>query len=66
MPIYEYVCIKCNKSFGLIQKVGSSEKDTTCPECGSGDVKKKFSAFCCSAGGGSSSASPSPRFSGGG
>ncbi len=66
MPIYEYVCMKCNKSFGLLQKIGSSEKDTICPECGSGEVKKKLSAFCCSPGGDSSTASSYPRFSGGG
>lgn len=66
MPIYEYQCIKCNKSFGVLQRMGSSEKDTICPECGSRDVRKKLSAFCCSPG---SPASPSPsypRFSGGG
>lgn len=47
MPIYEYRCNKCNKEFSLIQKVGSSERDTVCPECGSKDVKKKISSFSC-------------------
>lgn len=66
MPIYEYVCIKCRRSFGVLQRVGSSEKDTTCPECGSGDVKKKLSAFCCSRGGDAPAAPSYPRFGGGG
>ncbi len=67
MPIYEYVCVKCEKSFGVLQKMGATEKDTSCPECGSGEVKKKLSAFCCSPGGEhSSSTSSYPRFSGGG
>ncbi|RMG72245.1 MAG: zinc ribbon domain-containing protein, partial [Nitrospirae bacterium] len=35
MPIYEYTCLSCGKSFSLLQKVGSTEKDTTCPHCGS-------------------------------
>ncbi len=45
MPIYEYICNNCQKGFSLLQKVGTSEKDTVCPECGSRDVKKKISAF---------------------
>lgn len=62
MPIYEYVCNKCNKSFSLLQRVGSSEKDTICPECGSKDIKKKISSFACHS---SFSLSPS-SLSGGG
>lgn len=67
MPIYEYICIKCNNIFSALQKMGASEKDTTCPGCGSDDVKKKLSSFCCSPGSGPShSSSSSPRFGGGG
>ncbi len=54
MPIYEYTCLSCGKSFSLLQKVGSTEKDTTCPHCGSSEVKKMMSAFSCSVGFGSS------------
>jgi len=49
MPIYEYSCEKCKTTFSLLQRIGSSEKDTVCPKCGSGEVKKKFSVFGCSA-----------------
>jgi putative FmdB family regulatory protein len=45
MPIYEYSCGKCKNIFSLLQSIGSSEKDTTCPKCGSNEVKKKFSLF---------------------
>jgi len=48
MPIYEYRCRKCNKVFSALQKVGTTEKDTVCPECDSKDVKKLLSAFSCS------------------
>ena len=58
MPIYEYICNKCKATFSLIQKVGSSEKDTTCPQCGSAEVKKKFSIFSSSTS--KSSIEPSP------
>lgn len=63
MPIYEYICNSCKKSFSLLQKVGSSEKDTVCPECGSRDVRKKISSFSCC---GSLPLSSPSSFSGGG
>ncbi len=67
MPIYEYICMECNNIFSLLQKTGSSEKDTVCSQCGSGSVKKKFSAFSSSsAGGGFSATSPFSGFGGGG
>ena len=68
MPIYEYMCLKCNEKFSLLQTVKTSEKDTACPKCTSKDVKKVISSFCCSAGsgGGASSTIPSGGFSGGG
>ncbi len=68
MPIYEYICITCKNVFSTLQRMGASEKDTVCPGCGSNDVKKKVSSFCCSPGSGpsSGSAAPSlPRFGGG-
>lgn len=55
MPIYEYICLKCEERFSLLQSVHSSEKDTTCSRCGSAEVKKVMSAFCCSSGPGGSS-----------
>lgn len=66
MPIYEYICLQCNRNFAALQRVGATEKDTLCPECGSTDIKKKLSAFSCSAGGAPSSSPSSHRFSGGG
>ncbi len=67
MPIYEYICIKCNTLFSALQKIGASEKDICCPSCGSNEVKKKLSSFCCSPGGGASSLSHPPfRGRGGG
>ena len=66
MPIYEYTCIKCNKDFSALQRIGCTEKDTQCPDCGSKNVKKKISAFCCSQAGSVPTSSASPRFTGGG
>ena len=66
MPIYEYVCNKCKATFSLIQKVGASEKDTVCPQCGSAEVKKKLSLFSSTSASKSSAESSSPVPSSGG
>lgn len=47
MPIYEYVCKKCNKRFSLLQSIHATESDTQCPSCASKDVKKVVSTFSC-------------------
>ncbi|MEW6108331.1 MAG: zinc ribbon domain-containing protein [Nitrospirota bacterium] len=68
MPIYEYICIKCSEKFSLLQSMNSTVNDTECPGCGSREVKKIISSFCCSSGPGNSISSsiPSSGFSGGG
>lgn len=63
MPIYEYKCNSCHNIFSVLQKVGSTEKDTACTACGSSNVKKKMSTFSQSSAGGFA---PSPSFSGSG
>jgi len=65
MPIYEYSCSECNETFSLLQSVYPESKNTQCPRCGSGKVKKVISAFSCSSGTGSGSL-PAPNFGGGG
>lgn len=66
MPIYEYNCKKCDNTFAILQRVGATEQDTQCPNCGSKDVKKNISAFSFSGAGGTSSSPSYPRFGGGG
>ncbi|MCK5505026.1 MAG: zinc ribbon domain-containing protein [Thermodesulfovibrionia bacterium] len=65
MPVYEYICDDCKKQFSVIQSVGTTEKETTCTECGSGNVHKLMSSFSSFS---TSSFSPSEgsNFSGGG
>ena len=68
MPIYEYICLKCNEKFSLLRSIDASDHDTDCPKCTSNDVKKVISSFCCSSGSGGdmNSSIPSRGFSGGG
>lgn len=48
MPIYEYVCDACEKSFEAL--VSSSKVKSSCPHCGSKKVTKQFSSFAAHSG----------------
>jgi putative FmdB family regulatory protein len=52
MPIFEYACPKCGKTFEKLV-LSRSEPQPECPHCGGKKAKKKFSTF--------SSAGSSPR-----
>ncbi len=43
MPIYEFVCNDCQHEFEELCR--SSEEKSTCPQCSSAQVRRKFSAF---------------------
>lgn len=44
MPIYEYVCDKCGKTFDQLKSVGERERPGPCPECGSRGAKRRVSS----------------------
>jgi len=44
MPIYEYICKSCKKSFEKLVPRATDEL-YPCPECGSEQTEKKLSAF---------------------
>ncbi|MCI5194636.1 MAG: zinc ribbon domain-containing protein [Candidatus Electrothrix sp. AW5] len=44
MPIYEYVCAKCTKSFEILKTSSNDNETITCPECKSLEVKKTISS----------------------
>lgn len=59
MPIYEYVCSKCNHEFELLVR---GDEAATCPECGDKRVSKRISAPSAhSRGGGNPPGCPSAR-----
>lgn len=43
MPIYEYVCMKCESHFEELVRLGHDV--TSCPDCGGSDVRRQFSVF---------------------
>ncbi len=44
MPIYEYVCRRCEKGFEHLAR-SIREAPPVCPDCGAGDTQKQFSTF---------------------
>ncbi len=67
MPIYEYICLKCNARFSLLQSLYPSDNNTECPKCSSREVKKAVSSFTCASGSETGTSSiPAPKFGGGG
>ncbi len=46
MPIYPYVCEKCNKKFEVEMSISEhEEKQTKCPKCNSKKVKRVYEPF---------------------
>lgn len=46
MPVYEFVCRACNKSFELRQNVEEHlMRKPPCPWCGSAEVESTLSSF---------------------
>ncbi|RKX69499.1 zinc ribbon domain-containing protein [candidate division WOR-3 bacterium] len=43
MPIYEYECLNCGKSFEHLHKRVGSRPRVSCPHCGSKDVRRVIS-----------------------
>ncbi len=52
MPLFEYTCKKCVKSFEILQR--NNEK-VVCPKCGGTSLEKLFSVFASGSGSESSS-----------
>jgi putative FmdB family regulatory protein len=44
MPIFEFTCNKCGKSFEKILFKPLENASIVCPECGSSDIQKLISA----------------------
>lgn len=55
MPIYEYRCEECGRTYEQIRRMSEADKDLQCPSCESEKVKRQVSTFAaggCGAGGG--------------
>lgn len=45
MPIYEFLCPRCQKKFSLLCRKWEESSCTQCPDCGSHDVERLLSGF---------------------
>lgn len=60
MPIYEFNCTTCDRSFEELVRSAEAISEVVCPTCGSRRVRRKISLFASkSAGGGASLAAAS-------
>jgi putative FmdB family regulatory protein len=45
MPLYEYLCRGCGKTFELLRRINDADEDLECPNCHSAKVERRFSTF---------------------
>jgi len=45
MPVYDYVCNDCHKSFELVLTLKEHDDQIVCPKCGSKNVEQEMAAF---------------------
>lgn len=43
MPLYEYKCLQCDKTFEKLVRSSFGEQDVSCPNCGRREVKRLVS-----------------------
>jgi putative FmdB family regulatory protein len=57
MPMYEYRCSRCGKTFEKLRKMQDADREVKCPHCEAEEVERLVSAFAtgggCGPGGGS-------------
>jgi putative FmdB family regulatory protein len=63
MASYDLVCDECEHEFEVFRQGFLKDEDRVCPECGSQNVRQKFSSFLSGLGGTSTSCAPSGRSS---
>jgi putative FmdB family regulatory protein len=58
MPLYEFQCTECDRSFEELVRAATVAAEVKCPECGSEHVRRKVSLFASRAVGGASASVP--------
>lgn len=51
MPIYEYMCLDCNKKFDAIRPMSEADKPISCNFCSGNKTTRKLSLFFAQSGG---------------
>ena len=55
MASYDLICEDCGNSFEVFRQGFLKDEDRVCPECGSAEVRQKFSSFLSNLGSASTS-----------
>lgn len=50
MPMYEYLCPTCGKSFEKLLPIAQADARHVCPACGGQETQRKLSTFAVSGG----------------
>ena len=58
MPIYEYRCAECGRTFEQLRNMRDNDRDVECPKCESHKVERLLSGFAMSG----CSSKPGSRF----
>lgn len=45
MPLYEYLCRNCGKTFEMLRRMKDADRDLRCPDCHSDEVEQVLSSF---------------------
>ena len=64
MPLYEYRCEKCEKTYEALVSMSKADDPGECPHCGFEKSKRLLSTFCASVGSSKRAASCAPSGSG--
>jgi len=59
MASYDLVCEQCGHAFEVFHQGFLKDDDRVCPDCGSEDVRQKFSSFLRNLGGAGAGCTPS-------
>lgn len=63
MPMYEYRCNQCGKTYEKLRRMEDADRDLKCPRCEADDVERLVSAFATGGGGGGCDTVASSGFS---
>jgi len=51
MPIYEYICLNCQKKFEAIRRMDEADLAIKCPVCDSDEASRTIAVFYAKSGG---------------
>jgi putative FmdB family regulatory protein len=58
MPLYEFQCTECDRTFEELVRAAAAIAEVKCPTCGSQHVRRQLSIFASKVSGGGSAVAP--------